>query len=220
MTEFKLKATERTEKANKVRSEGKIPAVVYGKGFEPVSIAMDKLEFAHIYREAGTSNLIELLLSDKKFKILVSELQKDPLTGAVLHADFLKVNMKEKIHAEIPLEFIGDSAAVMNLEGSLITPVDSVEVECLPGDLISEIQVDISVLEDFEKNIKVSDLNIPAGIEVLSDPEEIIAFVQEPRSDDEMAELDAAVEENVDAVEVENKGEEAPAEENKEEKGE
>lgn len=212
MTEFKLKATDRTDKANAVRKAGKIPAIVYGKNTEPMSVAMDALDFTHVFREAGTSNLIEMHLSDKKFKTLVHDIQKDAVTNQVMHVDFIKVNMKQKIHAEIPLEIVGESTAVINLEGSLITPVDSIEVECLPGDLVSEIKVDISVLDDFEKNIKIGDLAIPEGIEVLSDPEEIIAFVQEPRSEEEMAELETEVVENVDAVEVENKGEEAPAE--------
>jgi len=120
--------------------------------------------------------------------------------------------MKEKIHAEIPLEFIGESNAVINLEGSFISPIDSIEVECLPGDLVPEIKVDISVLDDFEKNIKISDLPIPAGIEVQNEPEEIVAFVQEPRSEEELAELEEAVEENVEDIEVEHKGEEGEGE--------
>jgi large subunit ribosomal protein L25 len=222
MTDFKLKAEEKTEKANKARSMGFVPAVVYGKKFEPASIKIDSTEFAKVFKEAGTSNLIELHLGDKKFKVLVNDYQLDPIKGIVLHVDFLKVNMKEKIHAEIPLEFVGDSPAVINLEGSLITPVDSIEVECLPGDLVSEINVDLSILDDFEKNIKISDLVVPEGIEILSDLEEIIAFVQEPRSEEEMEALNEEVVENVEAIEVENKGEETPAEgeEKKEEKSE
>lgn len=212
MTEFKLKAFEKTEKPNQTRRDGKIPAVVYGKKFEPAAVAFDAIEFERIYKEAGTSNLIDLSLNDKKVKALVHDLQLDPISGKIIHIDLLKVNMKEKIHAEIPLEFIGDSNAVINLEGSLITPVDSIEVECLPGDLISEISVDISVLDDFEKNIKVSDLKLPEGIEILSDPEEIIAFVQEPRSEEEMEALNEDVVENVEEIEVENKGEETAAE--------
>jgi large subunit ribosomal protein L25 len=85
---------------------------------------------------------------------------------------------------------------------------------------MSEIKVDISVLDDFEKNLKVSDLSLPEGIEILSDPEEVIAFVQEPRSEEEIEALDEEVVENVEAIEVENKGEEVPAEAGKEESAE
>ncbi len=217
MTEFKLKTTEKNAKANKLRQEGKIPAVVYGKHFEPIAIAVDRIDFEKIFKDAGTSNLIDVTAGEKKFKVLVHDTQIDPISGDIIHIDLLKVNMKEKIHAEIPLEFVGDSNAVINLEGSLITPVDSIEVECLPGDLMSEITVDISVLDDFEKNIKVSDLKLPETIEILSDLEEIIAFVQEPRSEAEMEALNEEIVEDVEAIEVENKGE-APAEEGAEEK--
>jgi len=212
MTDYKLKADKKTEKPNKLRQEGKIPAVVYGKNFENISIAIPKVAFNHIFKEAGTSNLIEMEVEGNKFKTLIHQYQSDSLTGEITHVDFLKINMKEKIHAEIPLTFVGESTAVIDLEGSLITPVDQIEIECLPADLPSEISVDISILDDFEKNIKVSDLKIPEGVEVLSDLEEIIAFIQAPRSEEEMAELETAVEENVEAVEVEHKGEETPAE--------
>jgi large subunit ribosomal protein L25 len=213
MTEFKLKTTEKNAKPNKLRQDGKIPAVVYGKHFDSLAIAVDRIEFEKIFKEAGTSSLIDVTAGDQKFKVLVHDTQIDPLTSSIIHIDLLKVNMKEKIHAEIPLEFTGDSSAVIDLEGSLITPVDSIEVECLPGDLMSVITVDISILDDFEKNIKVSDLKLSEAIEVLSDPEEILAFVQEPRSEEEIEALNEEVVENVEAIEVENKGEDAPAEE-------
>jgi large subunit ribosomal protein L25 len=220
MTEYKLSAIEKKEKPNKLRREGKIPAVIYGHKFEPLAIAVGAKEFALIYEEAGTSNLIDLSINDKKIKVLVNDLQLNPLTEQAIHIDFLKVNMKEKIKAEIPLEFVGDSNAVINLEGSLITPVNSIEVECLPGDLMSEIKVDISVLHNFDKNIKVGDLQLPSGIEILNDPEEIIAFVQEPRSEEELEALNEEVVENIENIEVENKGEEVPAESQEEEKAE
>lgn len=213
MTEYTLKAKKRTEKAKVLSKIGQVPAIVYGKNFENVSISLEKVSFNHLFREAGTSNLIDLIIEDEKpFKTLVHDLQKNPMTEEIIHVDFFKVNMKEKIHAEVPLSFIGESTAVIDLDGSLITPVDSIEVECLPADLPSEIEVDISILDDFEKNIKISDLKVPEGVEVLSELEEVVVFIQEPRSEEELAELDEAVEENVEAVEVEHAGEEAPAE--------
>lgn len=212
MTEFTINAAEKTEKTNKIRALGQIPAIIYGNNFDNIAITMGKLDFKRVFKEAGTSNLVDLEVGDKKLKTLIHDIQVDPLSGNVIHVDFLKVNMKEKIHAQIPLEFVGESPAVIDLEGSLITPVDSIEVECLPGDLISEIKVDLSILVDFEKNIKVSDLVVPEGIEILNDSEEIITFVQEPRSEEELEALEEEVVENVEAIEVEHKGEETPAE--------
>jgi len=214
MTDFKLKAKKRDGSANITRSEGFVPAIVYGKGFDNAKIALEKVSFLRLYKEAGTSNLIEVEIDGEKgLKTLIHEVQVDPITSAVTHVDFFKVNMKEKIHADIPLNFIGDSPAVINLEGSLITSKDSIEVECLPSDLIPELEVDISGLDDFEKNIKISDLKVPAGVAILDDPEEIVVFVQEPRSEEELSDLETEVVEDVSAIEVENKGEETPAEE-------
>lgn len=213
MTDFKLKATVREGKPNATRKDGFIPAVVYGKDFKNENIALEKISFQKLFKEAGTSNLINLEIDGKgAFNTLVHEVQVDPINSRILHVDFFKVNMKEKIHAEIPLKFVGDSVAVIEQEGTLITPKDSIEVECLPGDLISELEVDISVLDDFEKDIRVSDLKLPAGIEVLDEAEEVIAHVDEPRSEEELAELETEVVEDVSAVELEHKGEEVPAE--------
>jgi len=213
MTDYKLQAKPREHKPRQTRREGLIPAIIYGNNFDNLSIALDKINFLKVYKEAGTSNLITLSTDDQKnIKTLIHEVQLDPLKSEILHVDFFKVNMKEKIHAEIPLKFIGDSIAVIEKEGSLITPKDSIEVECLPGDLISELEVDISILDDFEKDIRIADLKLPESIEILNDPEEVIAHVEEPRSEEEMAELEEEVVEDVSAIEVENKGEEAPAE--------
>jgi len=213
MTDFKLDAKLRQDAPNKTRNEGFVPAIVYGKGFDNIQIALEKISFMKLFREAGTSNLIDLAIDGgKNVKTLIHDVQFDPIKSDILHVDFYKVNMKEKIHAEVPLKFVGDSIAVINKEGSLITSKDSIEVECLPADLIPELEVDISVLDDFEKNIKISDLKLPEGIEIQDDPEEIIAHVEEPRSEQELEELETEVVEDVSAIEVENKGEEAPAE--------
>lgn len=207
MTEFKIEAKLREGKPNKARREGFVPAIIYGSNFENKKIALDKINFLRIFKEAGTSNLIDVTIDgEKELSTLVHEVQYDPIKNDILHVDFFKVNMKEKIHAEIPLEFIGDSPAVLNLEGSLITSKDSIEVECLPGDLVSEIQIDVSKLDDFEKNIKVTDIKVPKGIEIIDDPEEVVAYVQEPRSEEELEALETEVVEDVEAVEVEEKG--------------
>lgn len=211
MTDFKFKATKREKTAKEIRRSGLIPAVIYGKKFENLNIEVDAKEFAHLYREAGSSNLVDLNIDGKAVKTLIQDIQKHPMTNLITHVDFLKIDMKEKIRTEIPLEFVGETTLVIDQEGSLITSKDSVEVECLPADLVDHINVDISGLTDFDMNIKVEDLKIPAGMEILDDPEEVIALVQPPRSEEELEALDEEVVEDVEAIEVENAGE-APAE--------
>lgn len=213
MTEFKLQCKKAIEKPRELRRQGLIPAIVYGNGYSNIKLALEKRSFMRLFKEAGTSNLIELEIEgEKTVKSLIQETQVDPLHSEIIHIDFFKVNMKEKIHAEVPLKFVGDSIAVIEMEGTLNTAKNSIEVECLPADLIPELEVDISVLDDFEKDIRISDLKVPAGVEIQDDADEIVAHVEEPRSDEEMAELETEIVADVSAIEVENKGEETPAE--------
>lgn len=228
MTDFTFSAVKREIDAKKTRKAGNIPAVVYGKGFDPVEVAVDETSFNRLYKDAGSSNLIDLGVDDKKIKVLVHDIQVNPTTDRIIHVDFYKVNLKEKIKTEIPLEIIGETDLVINQEGSMIMNKDAVEVECLPSDLVDHIDVDVSILTDFEQNIKVGDLRVPATIEILDDPEEVVVMVQPPRSEEELEALNEEVVENVEAVEVEGKaaeegaegeateGEEKPAEETKE----
>lgn len=228
MTEQKthaLKARERGVTGKKVKTlrlKGIVPAVVYGRDAKPQNISLAANEFTKIYSEAGTSSLVDLTIDNAApIKVLTHEPQLDPVKNVPIHIDFYKVRMDEKIKTEIPLEFIGASEAVEQLDGSLVTNRDSVEVECLPSDLVSEIKVDITPLKTFEDNITISDLKVPAGIEILNDSEEVVALVEPPRSEEELAELEeSAVEEEKEAIEqmeaeegVEKAEEEAEGEE-------
>ncbi len=203
---FQLQASERTllkKQTKNLRREGIIPAVVYGRGEKPANIEIDRKIFNRIYGEAGTSALIDLKVGDKPaFKVLAHDTQLHPVTGVMAHVDFYKVKMDEEIKTEIPLEFFGESEAVKNMDGSLVTNRDNIEVECLPADLVSEIKVDISVLKTFEDTITVADLKVPQGIKILTEPEEMIVSVEEPRSEEELAELEeSAADQEKEAVE-------------------
>jgi len=221
---YKLSVKERTligKKVKNLRKDGLIPAVMYGHGTKPTSITIDRRTFDKIYDDAGTSALIELKIDDKApVKVLSREPQIDPVYSTTLHVDFYKVRMDEKIKTEIPLEFIGESEAVETLDGSLVTNRDSVEVECLPNDLVSQIEVDLSVLKTFEDSITVADLKVPSGIEVMTEPEEVIAVVEEPRSEEELAELEETNAADEEAEAIEKMGEEGEAAEGSEEKAE
>ncbi len=220
MTDYKIKAEIRTQSASKTRGQNFIPAVIYGKKFENQNLMLDGALFIHLYKEAGSSNLINIEIGEKNVKTLIHDVQHHPVTNKIIHVDFLKIDMKEKIKTEIPLEFVGETDLVIQQEGSLITSKDAVEVECLPADLVDHINVDISVLTDFDMNIKVADIKVPSGMEILDDPEEVVALVQPPRSDEELEALDEEVVEDVEAVEVEKGGEETTEGEENESKEE
>jgi large subunit ribosomal protein L25 len=206
MTDFSLRAATREvvgKKVKQIREQGQIPAVLYGHDSKNLNLALDLINFNRIYREAGTSNLVDLVVDDgASVKVLLKEPDVDPISNQPYHVDIYKVKMSEKLTTEIPLNFINESPAVIDLEGSLVKNIDALEVECLPSDLVSEFDVDLSLLKTFDDVIKVSDLKISDKIEVKSDLEEIIAQVMPPRSDEELEALDEEVVEDVDAVEV------------------
>jgi len=191
------------KKVKTLRSNGLIPAVIYGHGTKPTAIEIPAANFIKAYDEAGTSTLIDLKINDSNsVKVLSHEPQVHPVTGRPIHVDFYKVRMDEKIRTEIPLEFIGESPAVETEDGALITNRDSIDIECLPADLIPNYEVDLSALKTFDDQITVASLRLPSTIEVLTDPEEVIAFVEPPRSDEEMAELEeSAADEEKEAIE-------------------
>ena len=162
-----------------------IPAVIYGKGVDNQSLKLKKADFEKVFKVAGESNLIDLEISGKAVKVLVKEIQRDVMKNFFTHVDFYQVNMKEKITAEIPLHFIGESEAVKALGGVLIKDMDSLPVECLPGDLVDHIDIDISILKTYEDAIRVNDLVLPKGLTLVHHTNEVIAAVKEPKAEEE-----------------------------------
>jgi large subunit ribosomal protein L25 len=233
MEKIKLNAKKRKivgRKVKNLRKQGFIPAVLYGKDQKPILIELDKKDFEKIYEMAGSSSLVDLKIDDnQEIKVLVQDTQYDPVIGDIMHADFYAIKMDEKITTQIPIKFIGISPAVKDLEGNFIANYDEIEVECLPADLIPEINVDISVLKTFEDQVKVSELNIPQAIKVLVDQDEVVALVNPPRSEEELEELESetaadtekeTVEKMESEAEEERKKKEESKEENKTEKQE
>ncbi len=197
MDKIVLELHKRTEKGKanaKLRAEGMTPGVVYGHGAEPESVKVPTKELTKVFNQAGWSKIIGLKIDGtRQTNALIQDVQHNPLTGGINHADFYLVRMDEKLETEVPLHFIGESTAVYQMEGTLVKTMETLEVRALPGDLPESIEVDISVLDDFEKTIHVSDLKVPKGVEVLADPEELVVKVDAPRSDEEMAALDTEV---------------------------
>jgi large subunit ribosomal protein L25 len=192
-----------------IRGKGKIPGVVYGKGLEPYLVSVNAKEFRRLYHEVGGSSLVDLTVGEERHPVLIHEPDNDPISGDEIHVDFYRVNMKEKITAEVPIHFTGEAPAVHAMEGTLIKNLDAIEVECLPADLPSEFEIDLAPLVDFEAAIHISDLSIPEGVELKVEAEETIARVEPPRSDEELEELEEAPEEDIEAVEgMEGAGEE------------
>jgi len=164
--------------AKQLRSEGWVPGVMYGYDVGSVPLKFEALNLARTLNEAGASQLIYLRIDDTSVAhpVLAREIQRDIFSGAPTHVDFLAVSMTEKITAEVVINLVGEPVPVTQGEGILLQGINSLEIECLPGDLIPSLEVDISDL-DFDVSIFVSDLDLPEGITILSDPQEMVAQV-------------------------------------------
>lgn len=196
-----LSAQTREGSAGHLRAEGMTPAVLYGHGIESQNLQVNTKEFAKALSTAGRTTIITLKTGNDEFKVLVKDVQRDPLSEAILHADFYQVRLDEKVTASVPLVFTGESVAVKDFGGTLLRNQDKVDVEALPLDLPRDIVVDVSILSDFEKTIKISDLPLPDGVEVLADAEAIVALVQAPRTAEDLEKLNEEIEENVEDIE-------------------
>ena len=219
---IELKATRRevTGRAVKhLRNEGILPAVVYGKGQESISLQIPMKEFEKTLKQAGESTLVYVQVDDgAAIPTIINDVVRDSLTDDIIHADFYKVNLAEKIKTSVPVVFVGEAPAVLELKGIFVRNVNEMEVEALPQDLPHEISVDISVLKNFGDQVLLKDINLGPKIKLIGDDNEIVATVQEPMSEEELkAELEAPTT-DISAVELEKKEkeegeEEVPAEE-------
>ncbi len=201
------------KKVAKLRTQGEIPAVLFGHGIKPTNLTLNYNEFDKIFHQAGESTLIDLSVDGgKPVKVLVQDCQLEPLKSRINHVDLHQVRMDEKLHTEIPLKFINEAPAVKEFSGILVTNIHAIEVECLPQDLVHEIEVDLTALKKLEDVITVADLKIPAGIQVKISPEEAVMLVQPPRSEKEMSDLEAKPEEKLpeEAKEAAEAAAEAP----------
>ncbi|TSC90569.1 MAG: large subunit ribosomal protein L25 [Parcubacteria group bacterium Gr01-1014_2] len=167
---------------NSLRRKGFLPSVIYGHNFEPIPIQIKYSDFEKVFKKAGESTLINLKINDKEEPAIIKDVQKDPVSDKVIHADFYKVNLKEKIRAKIPLVLIGESEAV-KAGGVLIKTLSELEVEALPQDLPHELQIDISSLKNFGSHISVKDISFSDKIKIEANPEDIVALVQEPKKE-------------------------------------
>jgi large subunit ribosomal protein L25 len=172
-----------------LRREGWVPGVMYGHGFESVALQFEERNLTRLLSRVGGSQLIQIAVEGVKEPemALVRDVQRDPLRGTVLHVDFYRVQMTERLTAEIPLLLEGESPVIAINEGILLQGLSTIEVECLPGDLVDAIAVDLADLLEVDDSIHVKDLAIPSGIDVLTDPDELIVRVA-PLAEEEVIE--------------------------------
>jgi large subunit ribosomal protein L25 len=163
-------------KVKRLRREGWVPGVIYGRDFESVPLQFDRHDLRHVLSQVGGSQLVNIKIDNagEPESALLRDVQRDVITGDLLHVDFYRVMMTETITTEIPLLTTGESPAAEQKEGILLHGISEVEVECLPGDLVDALEVDLSELTEVGQAILVEDLAVPSGISILTDPDEMI----------------------------------------------
>jgi large subunit ribosomal protein L25 len=185
----------------KLRTAGRLPAVVYGRGVDSTNVTIDAHEFDLLRKQVGPNALIDLSVDGKKADpVLIHDVQIHPVNRRPLHADLFLVRMTEELTVDVPLVAVGESAAVTQLNGTLLHPTEHVRVKALPDHLPQSIEYAIESLIDFDAAIHVRDLTIPSDVTLLTDPDEIIAKVQPPRIE---IEEEPVVEEGEEGVEGE-----------------
>lgn len=180
-----------------------IPAVVYGHNFDSVPLQVNYLDFEKVFKKAGETSMIYLKYDGESYPVVVKDIQKNPITDKIIHIDFYKVSLKEKMTANVPLVFVGESEAV-KAGGVLVKVIDEVEVEAFPQDLPHQIEVNISGLKNYGDDVLIKNLKVSDKVEILADPEEVVATVQEPRKE-EVEEAPAAGVEEVEVIKKEEK---------------
>ncbi len=201
---FSIKAKARIigEKLDVLRKGGQIPAVFYGAGKASTSISVGNVEFKKVWRNAGESSAVQVIMPTGNVDVLIHEVQVDPVTDEPIHIDFLAIDMKKKIKVNVELDFIGVSLAVKSGIGTIVKVLHEVEIEALPADLPHALTVDISKLATLQDQIFVSDIKIPKGVEVITAGHDVVASVVEQVEEKE--EVVAPV--DLSAIEVEKKG--------------
>ncbi len=185
-----LKAEKRKttgKKVKQLRRKGILPANVYGKGIASLAVQVDLKEMKQVFSDRGETGLVDLVLKNEKSPrvVLMKNPQINPISDEIIHLDFYQVNLKEKVTANIPIEFEGESPAAKKNEGILVRTRDDIEVEALPTDLPEKFVIDLSVLKKVDDAITVADLEVNSKkVEVKLDPSQIIVKIEAPAKEE------------------------------------
>ena len=187
-----------------LRKEGWIPAEVYGHGTTNGHLAVAAKVFLKTFKDAGTTTVLTLVNGAEKIPAMVHDVQRDYLSGEIVHVDFHQVRMDEVITAKVPLEFVGDSKALREQQAMVTKAMTELEVEALPAHIPHVLTVDLALLDELNKSIYVKDIVVPSGVKVLVDAETAVATATPPTKEEEVV----APAETVDVTAIKTEGEE------------
>lgn len=213
MKREKLAAEKRTvlgKKVKHLRREGILPANMFGKGIKSTSLQLPLKDFQHVFNIVHETGLVDLTIDGETHPVLIQNVHIQPITHTPLHADFFKVNLKEKVKATIPIVAVGEPKAVSDKIGVLLQPLSEVEVEALPADLPEHIEVNVENLANIDDSISLGDVKVPNGVELMAEPGEMVFRIAELVSE---AAEELAAEEEAAAEAASAEGEATTAEE-------
>ena len=203
MLELKIEKREEVGKPNKLREDGFLPAVFYGKKEESTPISVLASDFERVYKEAGESAVITLTGLGEPKEVLVQNVDFHPVKSIPRHVDFYVLEKGAKVQVNVPLEFVGESPAVKG-GGNLVKVLYDIEIKVAPKDLPKVLEVDISGLVDFTARVVAKDIKLTESAELIANEDEVVALVAEAveEKEEEVAAPD------LDSIEVEKKGKE------------
>ncbi|MHB8053977.1 MAG: 50S ribosomal protein L25 [Candidatus Aminicenantales bacterium] len=182
----------------RIRQSGRIPAILYGEGRPNVALVLDKKDVIKILKsETGLNTLFKIVLEGAERDVMIKDVQIDPLSDQLIHADLIQIDMNKAVRVEVPIELIGEAIGVKTEGGFIDFMTRELLVECLPAMIPEHLIVDVSELH-LHQSIKVSEVALPEGIKLITDPGAVVALVQVPH--EEKVEAAPVVEEGVEAA--------------------
>lgn len=161
-TDLTVEKRDFSKKAKQLRAEGKVPATIYGHGFEAISIQLSAKAFQQAYKGDKTA-ILELKSGKETYSVMAKNIQQQATQDEILNIEFYKINADEKLKVQVPVEIVGVSPAV-KAGGTLWNPLTEIEVECLPKNIPSSIKVDVSKLENLDESLNIGDIDFPQGV--------------------------------------------------------
>ena len=222
--EFAINAEKRNQygknASRRIRKEGRIPAVLYGAGTEATPLTIDKADIFQILKsDSGENTLFTVKVGPENLTAMIKDLQMDPVKDEVLHADLIHIAMDKEIKVSVPVNIIGEAVGVKSEGGFIDLMVRELEIECLPNIIPESIDIDVSDLH-MHQSLKVGDVILPEGVEMISEPEAVIVVIAAPTKEEEVVEEEIVEEELEEAVEGEEAGEQEARTGEDSEKGE
>jgi len=184
--ELEVSRREITGKAAKrLRKAGIIPANIFGHQEASQSVQVEAVAFERLRRSRAAKGIITLRMPDSKGvqTALIRHIQHDPRSGKVIHVDFFRVSMNERLNVKISLRFVGEAPAVKSESGVLLHLMDTLEVECMAGDILEYLEVDITPLAEIDAILHAEDVKLPANFTLITDPKEGVAKVAATRAE-------------------------------------